>query len=66
MFNIWRSIYKTFTQGSDQQHERTVDKHRLADRCSSQFDSEADYLINLPGRPGEERPGIQQLIVSCH
>lgn len=66
MFNIWRSIYKTFTQGSDQQLGRSVDKHRHADRCSSQFDSEADYLINLLGQAGEERAGIQQLIVSCH
>lgn len=43
----------TFTEGSDQQHGQTVDKHRLVDRCASQFDSEADYLINLLGQPGK-------------
>lgn len=49
----YRRLSLTFADGSHQRHGRSADKHRLVDRCSSQFDSEADYLINLPGRPGK-------------
>lgn len=49
----YRRLSLTFTDAPHRRHGRGADKHRLADRCSSQFDSKADYLINLPGRPGK-------------
>lgn len=70
-FNILQSIVsgclslKVHVQPPPPQHSRSPEAPRPADRCSLQFDSEGEYLINLLGW-WARKPSTQQQTASCH